>query len=369
MSSKTIQIIGSLNIDLITRTPRHPNPGETLTATSFTYGPGGKGANQAVTSARLSRTKKQQQQHAPTSFSSSSSSDYNSNITVKMTGAVGSDFFGTYILDSLKSNSVDITSISKTPDTKTGTAVIIVEESSGENRILITPGANGSVSLESIRPSLESLPELIILQLEIPLSTVVSIIELARDKGMNILLNPAPAVPSLPRDVYKGLKHLIMNESEAAILSSSLSNEARPSDEKRELGKGHGECATDLNDNMQDLCTRFHTLGVTNVIITLGAKGVYYSSRHDADGAGESGYVPAAKVEKVVDTTAAGDTFVGAYAVAVVGAGTAGGGKALSESLEGGKVEQAVRWANRAAAKTVEREGSMGSIPWGDEVG
>ena len=352
MSSKTIQIIGSLNIDLITRTLRHPNPGETLTATSFTYGPGGKGANQAVACARLSRTKKQQQQHAPTS--SSSSSNLDSNITIKMTGAVGSDFFGTYLLDSLKSNSVDITSITQTPDTKTGTAVIIVEESSGENRILITPGANGSVSPESIRPSLESLPDLIILQLEIPLSTVVSIIELAREKGVDILLNPAPAVPNLPRDVYKGLKHLIMNESEAAILSSSLSNEAPPSDEKRETGKGDGVRATDPNDNMQDLCTRFHTLGVTNVIITLGAKGVYYSSRHDADGAGESGYVPAAKVETVVDTTAAGDTFVGAYAVAVVG---------------GGKVEQAVKWANRAAAKTVEREGSMGSIPWGDEVG
>ncbi|KAL9622529.1 MAG: hypothetical protein Q9204_008022 [Flavoplaca sp. TL-2023a] len=282
-----------------------------------------------------------------------------------MTGAVGSDFFGTYLLDSLKSNGVDITSISQTHDTKSGTAVIIVEESSGENRILITPGANGSVSPESIRPSLQSLPELIILQLEIPLSTVVSIIELAKDKGVDVLLNPAPAVPNLPRDVYKGLQHLIMNETEAAILSSSLSNETPASDE---MGKGDGVRATDPSDNMQDLCNRFHTLGVTNVIITLGAKGVYYSSRHDADGAGESGLVPAAKVETVVDTTAAGDTFVGAYAVAVVGGGRMEGGKGLSERFEGVKVEEAVRWANRAAAKTVEREGSMGSIPWGDEV-
>ncbi|KAL9002900.1 MAG: hypothetical protein Q9180_009938, partial [Flavoplaca navasiana] len=271
MSSKTIQIIGSLNIDLITRTPRHPNPGETLTATSFNYGPGGKGANQAVACARLSRTKNQQQQPAPTTSSLTSNS--NSNITIKMTGAVGSDFFGTYLLDSLKSNSVDITSISQKPDTKTGTAVIIVEESSGENRILITPGANGSVSPESIQPSLKSLPDLIILQLEIPLSTVMAIIELAKDKGVDVLLNPAPAVREVPRAVYSGLKHLIMNESEAAILSSSLSNEAPISDEKRKMGKGDGVFATDPNDNMQDLCTRFHTLGVTNVIITLGAKG------------------------------------------------------------------------------------------------
>ncbi|KAL8884630.1 MAG: hypothetical protein Q9205_007302, partial [Flavoplaca limonia] len=272
MSSKTIQIIGSLNIDLITRTPRHPNPGETLTATSFAYGPGGKGANQAVACARLSRTKDQQQHHAPSS--SSSNSDSNSNITIKMTGAVGSDFFGIYLLDSLKSNSVDTTSITQTPNTKTGTAVIIVEESSGENRILITPGANGSVSPESIQPSLSpSIPNLIILQLEIPLSTVVSIIELAKAKCVDVLLNPAPAVPNLPRDVYKGLKHLIINESEAAILSSSLGSEAPISDEKREMGKGDVVRATDPNDNMQDLCTRFHTLGVTNVIVTLGAKG------------------------------------------------------------------------------------------------
>ncbi|KAL9016889.1 MAG: hypothetical protein Q9180_008779 [Flavoplaca navasiana] len=272
-----------------------------------------------------------------------------------MTGAVGSDFFGTYLLDSLKSNSVDITSISQKPDTKTGTAVIIVEESSGENRILITAGANGSVSPESIQPSLKVLPDLIILQLEIPLSTVVAIMEMARDKGVDVLLNPAPALREVPRALYSGLKHLIMNESEAAILSSSLSNEAPISDEKRKMGKGDGVRGTDPNDNMQDLCTRFHTLGVTNVIVTLGAKGVYYSSSVD----GECGHVPAEKVETVVDTTAAGDTFVGAYAVAVVRGG----------NTDGGKVEQAVRWANRAAAKTVETEGSMGSIPWGDEVG
>lgn len=291
-----------------------------------------------------------------------------------MTGAVGSDFFGTYLLDSLSANSVDITSISQIQDTKTGTAVIIVEESTGENRILITPGANGSVSPESIQPSLSpssptSLPDLIILQLEIPLSTVVAIIELARDKGVDVLLNPAPAVPDLPRDVYKGLKHLIMNESEAAILSSSLSDEGPASERKREMGKEESG-PTEFNDDMQDLCERFHALGVVNVIVTLGAKGVYYSSRANcldlASGKnGECGYIPAAKVEKVVDTTAAGDTFVGAYAVAVVRGERVEGGK---EGI-GNNVEKAIQWANKAAAKTVEREGSMGSIPWRDEVG
>ena len=186
---------------------------------------------------------------------------------------------------------------------------------------------------------------------------------------MDVLLNPAPAVSNLPRDIYKGLKHLIMNESEAAILSSSLSDEGPASDKKGEMGK-EGRRATEFNDDMQDLCEMFHALGVVNVIVTLGAKGVYYSSRtkglDPASGTNVGcGYIPAAKVGKVVDTTAAGDTFVGAYAVAVVGGRRVEGGKDGGEN----NVEKAIRWANQAAAKTVEREGSMGSIPWTDEVG
>ncbi|KAI4232688.1 MAG: hypothetical protein LQ349_004855 [Xanthoria aureola] len=351
MPPKTIQIIGSLNIDLITRTPRHPSPGETLTATSFTYGPGGKGANQAVACARLSRSKNnnQQQQASPSTSSSSSSTP---TINIQMIGAVGNDFFGHRLLSSLKANGVDTTRVRQMEDDgpKTGTAVVIVEEDSGENRILITPGANASVvsppslgippsSSSSLTSS--SLPDLIILQLEIPLATVVSIIATARDKGIDVLLNPAPAVSDLPRDVYQGLKHLIMNETEAGLLVGALGSETEEVEERGNLM------------NKQDICDRFHTLGVTNVIITLGAKGVYYSSRDEAEGG--CGHVPAAKVETVVDTTAAGDAFVGAYAVAVVG--------------HGAGVPEAVRWANRAGARTVEKEGAMGAIPWGDEVG
>ena len=344
MPPKTIQIIGSLNIDLITRTPRHPHPGETLTATTFTYGPGGKGANQAVACARLSRSKNNNQEAASASSSSTP------NIHIDMIGAVGNDFFGHHLLSELKANGVDTTSVQQTDGEKTGTAVVIVEEDSGENRILITPGANASVVSPPsliISPSSSSysssmtLPDLIILQLEIPLQTVVSIIATARESGVDVLLNPAPAVGDLPRDVYKGLKHLIMNETEAALLMEALGSETEEVEER-----GNPK-------NTQDICERFHALGVTNVIITLGAKGVYYSCRHeDAEGCG---HVPAAEVEKVVDTTAAGDAFVGAYAVAVVG--------------HGAGVAEAVRWANMVGARTVAKEGAMGAIPWGDEVG
>ncbi|KAI4224052.1 MAG: hypothetical protein L6R36_004959 [Xanthoria steineri] len=348
MPPKTIQIIGSLNIDLITRTPRQPSPGETLTATSFTYGPGGKGANQAVACARLSRSKNNQQQAASPSPSTSSSST--PTINIQMIGAVGNDFFGHHLLSELKANGVDTTRVQQREDDgpKTGTAVVIVEEDSGENRILITPGANASlVSSPSIIPpssSMTSLPDLVILQLEIPLATVVSIIATARERGIDVLLNPAPAVGNLPRDVYKGLKHLIMNETEAALLMGALGSETAEAEEEKGSPK-----------NTQDICERFHTLGVTNVIITLGAKGVYYSFRNEAEGWGEGGHVPAAEVETVVDTTAAGDAFVGAYAVAVVG--------------HGAGVPEAVRWANEVGARTVEKEGAMGAIPWGDEVG
>ena len=349
MLPKTIQIIGSLNMDLITRTPRHPSPGETLTATSFTYGPGGKGANQAVACARLSRSKNNNQEAASASSSSTP------NIHIDMIGAVGNDFFGHYLLSELKANGVDTTRVQQTDGEKTGTAVVIVEEDSGENRILITPGANASVvsppspflpssSSSSSSSSMTSLPDLIILQLEIPLATVVSIIAAARESCIDVLLNPAPAVENLPRDVYKGLKHLIMNETEAALLMGALGSETAEAEEEKGSPK-----------NAQDICERFHALGVTNVIITLGAKGVYYSFRNEAEGWGEGGHVPAAEVETVVDTTAAGDAFVGAYAVAVVG--------------HGAGVAEAVRWANRAGARTVEKEGAMGAIPWGDEVG
>ncbi|KAL8735017.1 MAG: hypothetical protein Q9166_001142 [cf. Caloplaca sp. 2 TL-2023] len=328
MSYPLITVIGSLNADLISRTSRIPVPGETLTSKSFSTGSGGKGANQAVACGRLSRSKA-----TPRST--------RGEVRVSMIGCVGNDSYGDLLIDNLLDSGVNTKDVHKIAGNEktTGTAIIIVEEDTGENRILINPGVNALMKpglFTSFGPNTSLgtyLPTLIVLQLEIPVDTVVQVIRDARERGVDVLLNPAPAV-ELPKEIYQNLAHLIMNETEAATLSKSMADETP-------------------NPNHQDLCERFHGLGVRNVIITLGSKGVYYSYRVPEGGRGEGGHIPAAKVEKVVDTTAAGDTFVGAYAVA---------------AAKGASVVGAVEWANKCAAKTVEREGAQDAIPWLDEV-
>lgn len=319
MSIPTITIIGSLNTDLISRTTRLPNPGETLTSKSFSTGSGGKGANQAVACARLSRTKEK--------LASPS-------VNVRMIGAVGDDEFGGTLIAGLESNGVDTEGVRVVVGQRTGTAVIIVEEETGENRILLSAGANYCVNPSTSPDSLfvaGPRPDLIVLQLEVPVSTVVETIERAREKHILVLLNPAPAV-DLPDGVYKGLEHLILNETEAQILAKV----------------GVKSLLEDGHERMDKVFSHFQGLGVHNVIITMGAYGVYWQTIK-----GPVQHVLGAKVEKVVDTTAAGDTFVGAYAVGVV---------------LGLSVGEAVVRANQAAAKTVEREGAQDAIPWRDDI-
>lgn len=351
MSIPTITVIGSLNTDLITRTDRFPNPGETLTANSFSTGSGGKGANQAVACARLSRSKPGPSAASRASSNSLASSNPSKTIPfhqigakpsvhVCMIGAVGDDEFGNRLKDGLESNGIHTTDVRVIEGETTGTAVIIVEEATGENSILITPGANAHVVPSTLPDSLFTppLPSLIILQLEIPIPTVIHIIRTAQQKGMPVLLNPAPAV-ELPAEVYAGLEHLVLNQTEAQTLAAGMK------------GSSTGD---DDDGRLNDICTHFHTLGVQNVILTLGGEGVYWRSSSSSIASEGGQHVPAAHVERVVDTTAAGDTFVGAYAVGVA---------------TGQGVGPAVRWANKAAARTVEKEGAQGAIPWRDEVG
>lgn len=322
MAPKTITIIGSLNTDLVTTTPRVPAGGETLTASTFSTGSGGKGANQAVACARMSRPN-------PTT-----SPNHDPSVRVKMVGAVGADLFGTNMLEGLKKDFIDVSDVKTIPEQSTGVAVILIEEASGENRILVTPGANYDVKAEQFN-SVESLgtpkPDLIILQLEIPVQTVLQILKIAKAASIPCLLNPAPAV-ELPDEVFVGLDHLVVNESEAAIMSHK--NPSAFEDPGMDFGP---------------IADAFLLKGVKNIIITLGSKGAFFSSA-----VGEGVSVEAAKVKKVVDTTAAGDTFCGAYAV---------------EFVRGEKkVEDAVRWACRAAGRTVEKTGAQDAIPWADEV-
>ena len=256
---------------------------------------------------------------------------------VSMVGSVGADSYGQILLDSLSSHGVGVGGVTAPQELKTGIAIIIVDEPTGQNRIVLSAEANhqGMAPADfagSIAPRVGR-PDLLIMQLEVPLPTVLLALGRAREQGVPVLLNPAPAV-ELPADVYRGLAHLVVNETEASILSGLPV-------EKLDTAEGCAEVAA-----------WFLERGVRTTIITLGGRGVFYQS----EAAG--GLLPAEKVAEVVDTTAAGDTFVGQYALEVVGSRGAGAFD----------LEAAVRKANKAGAITVQRKGAAASIPWRDEV-
>ena len=269
-----------------------------------------------------------------------------------MIGAVGDDTLRHLTIATLEHDGVDVSGVRVARGETTGVAVILVEETSGENRILLTPGANHSLRPEDFRApenlttsqSLHQKPDLLVLQLEIPLDTVTKVIKTAVREKIDVLLNTAPAPATLPREVYEGVTHLILNETEAVILSSSSSSGHGPKD----AGK------FDRVSEWRAVTDHFLEQGVRNVVITLGAKGAYFS---DALGAGS--HVAAEAAVTVTDTTGAGDTFVGAYAVEVV-----------RQKRKGEwDIGRAVRWACRAATQAVERRGAQEAIPWGDELG
>ncbi|KAI0871656.1 ribokinase [Hypoxylon argillaceum] len=327
-----ITVLGSLNIDLVSYVSHHPLPGETMTSNAFAVSPGGKGANQAVACAKLSRSR-------TTSTSTSTSADESAHI--RMLGAVGADSYGALLTSNLASHGVDVSGVASSPSLKTGIAIIVVDEPTGQNRIILSPEANHSLLPSSFAALPAPKPDLLIMQLEIPLPTVLAALRAARDAGVPVLLNPAPA-QRMPDDAYAGLAHLVVNETEAAVLG------------------GVSEAELDTEDGLERVAGGFLGLGVKNVIVTLGGRGVFYMAAAAGDGgARKQGLVPAEKA-KVVDTTAAGDTFVGQYALDVVGAGTGG-----AERFD---IEAAVRRANRAAARTVEKLGAQDSIPWRDEL-
>lgn len=312
-----------------------PLPGETLTADSFATSPGGKGANQAVACAKLSR---------PTPAPGTTPSlEADATAHVSMVGTVGADAHGAQLKSNLAAYGVDTAGVADAPaGTATGIAMIIVDKPTGQNRIVLSPGANHALrpddfsggSLAKLATAKDGkLPDLLIMQLEIPFDTVLAALAAARREGVAVLLNPAPA-RALPEEAYAGLAHLVVNETEAAILG------------------GVEESVLDDEAGLEAVARGFVERGVENVIITLGGRGVYYMSAVSK----RKGLVPAEKA-KVVDTTAAGDTFVGRYALDVVGR------KDGEFDIEG-----AVRTANKAAAKTVERAGAQDSIPWRDEL-
>ncbi len=317
-STPRIAVLGSLNMDLVSYVSHHPQPGETLMATSFAVSPGGKVVNQAVACAKLSRSR--DGTGAPTA-------------TISMLGAVGDDAHGALLRSALENYDVDVAGVQVRTGSRTGIAVIIVDTPTGENRIILSPGANhthGPADYARTEALGTPRPDLLVAQLEIPLDTVLIALEGARRGGVPVLLNPAPAV-TLPDETYRGLAHLAVNETEAEVLSG---------------------CEVGTAEGLARAGRWFVDRGVENVVVTLGSRGAYFVTR-----AGEQGSVPAEKVV-AVDTTAAGDTFVGQYALEVVA--TPPGTRF--------DIVAAVRKASRAAARTVEHKGAQDSIPWRDEL-
>lgn len=293
-----IVVIGSLNIDLVVNVENFPKPGETITSLNYKEIPGGKGANQAVAAAKL-----------------------NSNVT--MIGKVGTDGHGDVLLDNLKEQGVD-TSYIKREDT-TGKAFINVN-AEGENHIVLVPGANYKVTKQDIDDHMALIKEseMLILQMEIPLPVIEYALEVGRKLDKKIIFNPAPA-HKIDMDLLKHVHTLIPNEPELELLTGM------PVENKEQIEKA-----------AQSLIE----LGMNQVIVTIGSQGSLIVTKDEVT------HVPALKVE-TKDTTAAGDSFVGAYA---------------TKLIEGYSAKEAVEFASKVAALTVTKEGAQSSLPTLEEV-
>ena len=300
MNAKVV-VVGSLNMDLVARAQRLPRGGETLPGESFFTAPGGKGANQAVAAARL-------------------------GASVAMIGNVGEDAYGQQLRRALEVEGIDCQGVGVCNGVSSGVALIVVDAAS-QNAIVIIPGGNGLLGPESVRrfDSLLQQAEVIICQLEVPAATVAWTLARGRELGKTVILNPAPASGPLPAEWFAHIDYLIPNESEAEALSGLQVND---------------------QDSARRAAERLCKMGAGKVIVTLGAQGALL-----VDEAGAR-HFPADKVQPL-DTTAAGDTFVGGFA-----AGLACG---LSE-------EQAIGFGQRAAALSVTRAGAQPSIPYLKEL-
>jgi len=284
-----IIVAGSVNTDLVVFADRAPGPGETLAGRDFATLPGGKGANQAVAAAYCGGD-------------------------VAMAGRVGMDGFGEAARASLTEAGVDIAHLHPTADAPSGIASIVVE-AGGENRILVVPGANGRVTPDDL-PDLAN-AALLVLQLEIPIETVHIAIERAVAEGVACLLNPAPAAP-LDLARLRGLAYLVPNRGELAQLTN------------RPVGRF---------DEVVAAARRLVRHGIGAVIVTLGADGAVMVTEHRVAHVEAPGVTP-------LDTTGAGDAFIGCFAATLVRTGDA---------------DQALATAVRYAADTVTRRGAQAS--------
>jgi ribokinase len=293
MARPRIVVVGSCNMDIAVFVERAPERGETVSGTHSKTSPGGKGANQAIAAARL-------------------------GASVAFVGAVGADAHGKALRAAFEAADVDVSRL-RTVEQETGTAQIVVERS-GANRIVVVPGANGTLTaLTAEDRRLIGDSDLLLLQLESPLEAVIEAARVAREAGTRVVLTPAPAQP-LPDELTRSLDVLVPNEHEALLLAG----------------------ADELDAAITALAAR-----VPDLVVTLGERGGVHAGRN-----GEPAPF-ATPIVDAVDTTAAGDTFVGALALAL------GQGDDWPAALE---------LAAAAAALSVARAGASDTMPTADEV-
>ncbi|MDG6235943.1 ribokinase [Glaesserella parasuis] len=293
-------VLGSINVDHVIRVPYFPKAGETLTGYSYQIAYGGKGANQAVAAARC-------------------------GANVHFIGAIGDDQIGKTMKQAFEQDGINTEAISVIENQSTGLAMIQVADL-GENSIVISAGANADLSealVEQHKSHIEQ-ADILLMQLESPLQAVAKAAKIAKKAGVKVVLNPAPAQP-LPDSLLSQIDIITPNETEAEILTGiKVTNEQT--------------AAVAAN--------YFHQLGIETVLITLGSKGLFYSEK------GQGEIIPGFRVD-AVDTTAAGDTFNGAFVTAL---------------LEGKSPKESIRFAHAAAAISVTRMGAQTAIPRREEI-
>ena len=305
--SSTVCVIGSSNTDMVIKGEKLPAPGETVIGGTFLMNPGGKGANQAVAAARLAT-------HQP-----------GADQPVWFVANVGNDVFGRQARQQFEREGIQTEFVTTDADEPSGVALIGVD-SAGENCIMVASGANAKLGQAQVALAVAATTEatVVLLQLETPIQTVEYAIRECHKRGMRVVLNPAPAQPLDPA-VLACLHLITPNETEAELLT--------------------GIRVTD-DATAQQAARRLHEAGVLNVVITLGARGAYLSTPSES-------VLIASPPVTALDTTAAGDCFNGALAVAIA---------------EGRPLSDAVAFACKAASISVTRMGAQASLPYRHEV-
>ena len=300
MSDKKIIVIGSSNTDMVIKTAKLPAPGETILGGIFFMNPGGKGANQAVAAARLGGK-------------------------VTFIGKTGNDIFGKQATITLKTENINTSYMIKDPDNPSGVALITVDNK-GENCIVVASGSNGCLSKSDLDNAMEEIlsSDIILMQLEIPVETVNYAADICCNAGNTFILNPAPAT-DLSDELLKKISIITPNETEAELLT--------------------GIKVTDI-DSAKNAAHKLLGKGIGMVILTMGSRGALVSTGK------KDQLIPSLKVN-AIDTTAAGDIFNGALAVAI---------------SEGMAIEEAVKFSNTAAAISVTRMGAQASAPFRTEI-